>query len=290
MLNVIDLEKLENKIQQSDGSVICACSQCRTEGKDRAGNHLRVWPGGAFNCIIDNSKEHNMAILQLSGTEGNGITIYIPPPVKIEIPKSWPLDTTKGLVKNHQYWNKRKISSETCDYFNMGLAFKGQMAGRSVIPLYSESRDKIIGFTGRAIHQGMKPKYKHLGEKGAWLFPCDLLTIRKTNIILLLEGPADALALWEAGIKNTLCLFGVNISSKQLAFLIKTDLKKIVIGLNNEGSEIGNKAAIKLKEILIKYFNEDKVIIGLPDSKDFCDLWGEQGQIGLDKYREKWLN
>jgi len=296
MPNVIDLDKLENKILQSDGSFQCFCPACGEEGKNlKKKDHLRVWPNGAFSCVVNPSdRQHNAHILQLIGTESDGTQfVYTPPEQKIILEKSWPLDLVKGLIKNHSYWNGRGISSETCDYFNIGLAFKGQMAGRSVIPLYSETRDKIIGFTGRALHKDNKIRWKHLGEKQFWLFPALMPYIRKSNSIILLEGPADALALYEYGIKNTLCLFGTTISSKQLAFLIKSSPDKILIGLNNEpgNKNIGLIAAQKLKVTLDKYFSEDKVQIALPPTpyKDFCEILEAKDRIALDSYRKTWL-
>lgn len=291
-MNIIDLEKLENLKQDSDGWT-AACPFCRQiEGRDRTGNHLKVFRSGKFSCIVAPSdKEHNAGILQLVGTESNSELIYTAPEPKIQVPKSWPLDTIKGLVKTHDYWNKRGISSQTCDYFNIGLAFKGQMAGRSVIPLYSESRDKIIGFTGRALQKDNKIRWKHIGEKSLYLFPANKLEISKTRTVILLEGPADALALYECGIKNTICLFGVTISSKQLGFLIKTNPERIIIALNNEASGVGNIASEKLRKTLLSYFSSERVQICLPEgAKDFCELLETGRRQLIESWCEKYLN
>jgi 5S rRNA maturation endonuclease (ribonuclease M5) len=291
-MNIIDFEKLENKVPQSDGSFICFCPACGEENRNnKSRNHLRVWPSGSFNCVVNTGdRAHNARILQLIGTESNGELTYVAPEPKIQIPKSWPLDTITGLVKTHNYWNKRGISSQTCDYFNMGLAFKGQMAGRSVIPLYSESYDKIIGFTGRAIQKDNKIRWKHIGEKQNWLFPANKVEINKVRTVILLEGPADALALHECNIKNTICLFGTTISSKQLGFLIKSNPEKIIIALNNEASNIGNIASEKLRRTLLSYFSEERIIIGLPEgAKDFCELLETGRRNLIDSWGDKYL-
>jgi 5S rRNA maturation endonuclease (ribonuclease M5) len=292
-MNVIDLDKLENKIIQSDGGFIAMCPACSEDGRNlKSKNHLRVWASGKFSCVVNPSdKQHNARILQLVGTESTGEINYVAPEPKIETPKSWPLDTIKGLVNNHQYWHGRGISSETCDKFNIGLAFKGMMAGRSVIPIYSEQRDKIIGFTGRAIHKDNKIRWKHIGEKQNWVFYGGIEAIKKTGSIIITEGPADILALYECGIRNTLCLFGTTLSSKQLGFLIKSNPERIVIGLNNEpdNKNIGNEAASKLQKLLMNYFNPEKIIIGLSTTKDFNQDLMELGKKSIDEWAKKWL-
>jgi len=62
----LDLSKLEN-VKECGGKTIAACPACREVGSDKKGNHLRIWDGGGFNCIVDAGKEHRWRILQLAG-------------------------------------------------------------------------------------------------------------------------------------------------------------------------------------------------------------------------------
>lgn len=298
-MNVIDIEKLESKISQGDGSFICACPQCRSEGKDRSGNHLRVWPNLAFHCIIDGSKEHNAGILQLVGTESDGthfVTTTIEEP-KIKQPATWPLSILDKLIFDYSYFESRGISAETQKHFRMGLASSGQLNGRAILPILSPQKDKIIGFTGRLInytkwHKENKiPKWKHLNPSSSFVLVGDEFSIRESRTILITEGPADILALYEAGTRNTICLFGTTISSKQLGFLIRNNPQKIVIGLNNEpdNKNIGQIAAEKLRKTLLNYFSEDRIAIRLPRSKDFNQDLMDFGKSELDSYRKTWL-
>jgi hypothetical protein len=93
-----------------------------------------------------------------------------------------------------------------------------------------------------------------------------------------------------------LCLFGVNISSKVIAYLISLNPSRILISTNNElGSAnggIGNKKAIVLQKTLTNFFSEERVSVALPDVKDFGDyhLLSENSEIKFDNWREKWLN
>lgn len=134
-----------------------------------------------------------------------------------------------------------------------------------------------------------------MGNKKNFVFTGCPSSIRESRTILITEGPADVLALYECGIKNTLCLFGTTISSKQLAFLIRINPSKIVIGLNNElnssNGGVGNQSAIKLQKVLLNYFSEERVIIALPRLKDYNDwILAENGKSELDSYRKMWLN
>ena len=79
------------------------------------------------------------------------------------------------------------------------------------------------------------------------------------------------LALWEAGIKNTLVLFGLTASSKMKQILISLNLENIYISLNNDKDQTGagNKAASKIKNDLLNYFDENQLHVHLPPSNDF---------------------
>ena len=84
--------------------------------------------------------------------------------------------------------------------------------------------------------------------------------------------------LYSYGIKNTLCLFGINISSKIISYLIQANPKEILISTNNEpnNNSIGNIAAQEIKDKLASYFLEEKIKIALPIAKDFGDQSDEQ--------------
>lgn len=303
-MNVIDIEKLEGKVYQSDGSVICMCPACAENGQNlRSKSHLRVWPTGQFNCVVaTGDKAHNARILQLVGTESNGelpeIQRNIQP--KIEIPVEYDLSILKSLIKNYSYFESRGISAETQKFFKMGVAGKGKLNQRVVIPIENERHDKIVGFTGRLIDdknewhiKNKTPKYKHLLDIGSCVFPYFPNEIKKAkNKIILVEGPGDVLYLWDRGIKNVICLFGVNISSKVLGYLIQLNPEEILIATNNElnssNKGVGNKSAEKIRGKLLNFFNEEKVKIALPQLKDFLDFW-TKGEDEEQRLLNEWI-
>jgi hypothetical protein len=284
--NYINLDKLENLSNKGD-SWIAACPGCRQEGRDKQGHHLKIWPNGAFHCIVDDSKLHNQLILSLVGTQTIecGI-IYKKPEPKIEVPQKWPLEILSGLIKNHEYWNNRGISNETMDYFEGGVAYKGFMKGRYTLPIFNKQKTHIIGFTGRALSPDMKPKWKHKGEKSSFVFP--YIKNERYKKILLVESPGCNLKLWDNDIRNTKCLFGTNIGPALLKYLIETNPEEILIGTNNEldskNKGVGNKAAEKLESQLLQFFGREKIKIALPPLKDFGVLTNQE----IGEYKNLW--
>lgn len=300
MANVIDLEKLENLVTTSTGWQ-ARCAACAENGEDSHGkNHLGIQRDGKFNCLkYSGDKQHLARILQLVGTESDGTAeVYVAPPPKIDVEKSWPITILDKLIQDFSYFEKRGISVETQQKFRLGVALSGSLNGRVCVPIFDDRKSKIIGFNARLINYSKWHKdngigkWKIVGNKKSFVFCGDEKSILN-NTVLITEGPADVLALYEAGIKNTLCLFGTTISSKQLAFLIKNNPKKIVVGLNNEpnNKNIGLEAAKKLEKALLNYFSEEKVVIALPKAKDYNDwILEENGRKELDKYRQMWLD
>ena len=80
------------------------------------------------------------------------------------------------------------------------------------------------------------------------------------------------LSLWDAGVKNTIVLFGLDASISVLNTLIRLNPTKISISLNNDKSLAGNKASAKLKRKLDKYFDYNQSEIKLPTKNDFGEM------------------
>lgn len=311
-MNVIDLNKLEGKTLQSDGSYICMCPACAEEGRNlQKKDHLRVWKTGQFNCIANNSdKAHNFRILQLVGTKSTGElnSNYLSPQSeqpKIEISESWPLSILGNLIKDYTYFESRGISMKTQSYFQMGVAGKGYFNGRVIIPIFDEKKTKIVGISGRLIDdknewhtENKTPKWKHKGSKlKEFLWPYEPEVIKKSsNSIILVESPGDVLYLWEMGVRNTICLFGTTLSPKILGYLIRLNPSKILISTNNDrghnvkNHSVGNNAAEKIKVKLMNYFNGEKLVIALPELGDFGDYFSHiDGRQLLREWESRYL-
>lgn len=178
-----------------------------------------------------------------------------------------------GIVPNYDYWTSREISKETAQLFHGGLAYRGRMKNRQVLTIY-DSKDQIIGFTGRSVLKDYKIKWKHLGVKKNWVFPAYLNSkiIQEQKEVILVESPGCVLKLWDCGIKNAICLFGLECSFAIVNYLLRLNDVTIYISTNNEESNRGNDAAAKIERKLLRYFDKKNIVIKLPFKKDFGEM------------------
>jgi hypothetical protein len=204
------------------------------------------------------------------------VTVDTRESVELTDTKKFPKEILVKLQKDNSYWNSRGISDYTLKPFEGGVATtKGRMIGRYVFPIFDERKD-LIGFAGRLLHPSDKyPKWKLLGQKKNFIFPLDNFSaIRKHNSVILVESIGDCLKMMECGIFNVLVSFGVSLSPKLIQHLLKLDVGKIIISLNNDedGGFVGNQASEEYKEELSNYFDEGQITIALPTAKDFGEM------------------
>jgi hypothetical protein len=183
------------------------------------------------------------------------------------------------LEKNHVYWINRGVDENTLKLFKGGLANAGKMKNRYVFPIFS-SKEEIIGFSGRDVTNESKIKWKHLGNKINWCYPAflNLDILKEEKEVYIIESIGDCLALWDAGIKNTIVTFGLEVSISILNLLLKVDPNKIYISFNNDEvkNKAGNEAADKTFNKLIRYFDKKQLQIKLPSKKDFGEMSKEE--------------
>ena len=82
------------------------------------------------------------------------------------------------------------------------------------------------------------------------------------------------LSLWEAGVKNSIVTFGLDVSSTIMGVLLRFDLDKIYISFNNDSNKNsrGNFAAKKVEQKLLKHFDPNQIEVKLPTKNDFGDM------------------
>lgn len=185
--------------------------------------------------------------------------------------KIFPASFLESIKPVHDYWIKRGISEETIKIFEGGVVTeKGRMRGRYVFPIFDRKRN-LIGMSGRDLTPNdFRPRWKTIGQKANFAYPLFINhdIIKDKRSVIVLESIGDAVSLFEIGVKNVFVLFGVMISVEQLNVILKLDPDKIYICLNNDvgNNDVGNIAAKKLKDKLIKYFDEAQVqTITLPE-------------------------
>ena len=193
--------------------------------------------------------------------------------------KKFDIELLSNLDNNHSYWNKRGIDNETIIQFKGGVAKAGKMKNRYVFPIF-DVNNNIIGFSGRDITNLSKIKWKHLGEKNDFVYPLFLnsKTIQNQKEVILVESIGDMLSLYQVGIKNVLVTFGTSLSLGILNYLLKIDIKKIYISLNNDSNKnnAGNIGAEKTYSRLKRYFDDKQLNISLPTKKDFGEMNKEE--------------
>tara|TARA_A100001201_G_scaffold76257_1_gene68876 strand:+ start:8163 stop:9071 length:909 start_codon:yes stop_codon:yes gene_type:complete len=188
------------------------------------------------------------------------------------------------VIRDNSYWLNRGISEETISVFDGGVFEKGRMKNRYTFPIY-DSNKKLIGVSGRYIYnikEGSRvPKWKHIGEKSKWQHPTyfnsDIL--KEKDFVIVVESIGDMLSLWDAGYKNVLVSFGLDLSFALINSIIKYDIDKIVLAFNNDENLAGNNASQKCHKKLLKFFDEEQVQVCLPTKNDFGEM--TDGEIEL---------
>lgn len=221
---------------------------------------------------------------------------------KMESDQFFDHDEIKTLLPHYDFYNKKGINSEILELYRCGFSMSGKMNGRFVFPIFDENK-KVIGISGRHLlwKQGStSPKWKHIGKKANWIYPINIQpqddnifikTIEEKRSIILVEGIGDSLALSQQGYYNHLVVFGLEISSKQLSYLMSLSVDEVVIATNNDFNKTDNRglqAAIKIFLKLIKYIDIDKVKIKLPICKDFGEML--EKSISMDRWNDKSRN
>ena len=139
------------------------------------------------------------------------------------------------------------------------------------MPIYDESGKIILGFSGRSIHpECSKCKHYHDPEKKCHFFPKWKHTagfkkenclynywyakehIIKSGVIVLVESPGNVWRLEEAGIHNSVAIFGAHLSNNQKKIIDASGAFSIVCLLDQD--EAGKKGTQKIYEQCSKMY------------------------------------
>ena len=240
-------------------------------------------------------KDEKQTIELLGNAKLEVPTVYTPKET-IEMERIYPPSSLERLFPNYHFYEKRKISEETQEAFQAGLAGVGKMYRRMVFPIYNE-HGQIIGFSGRKVDADNNyPKWKHIGRRNNWVYPA-LNTrtgvdeqIESTKEVVLVESIGDAMALYEQGIKNVLVIFGLSVNNNIINYLSGKSISHIFIATNNDENSDENRgfiAAVKSYIKLSNYFDLDRLIVKFPPKpyNDFGDA--HEGGYNLDNWLTK---
>lgn len=206
--------------------------------------------------------------------------------------KKYDKSLLKKLIPYYDFYTNRGISKTTLQQFEIGLATSSTMKNRLVFPIY-DLNDNIIGFAGRLIHDHeFLPKWLIVGRKTNFTYPLHLTQkyVTESKEVFLVESVGDMLALYESGVKNVVCLFGISMNKEILKYLIGANIKKITIALNNDLNKVDKKtgkpfnpgqlASQKLHAQLRRFF-DDVVIVQPPNGKND---YGACDKIEIQKF------
>ena len=172
-----------------------------------------------------------------------------------------------------QYYLKRGYSIEVLDKYDVGTCKKrGKfLYNRAVVPIYNEDYEYILGFTGRSIFPmcgecknyhnpdqecSIFPKWKHTSgfnkQNCLYNYWYAKEYILESNAIILVESPGNVWRLEEAGIHNSVAIFGTALNDNQKKLIDESGAMSIVCLLDND--EAGRKGMEKIQEQCSKMY------------------------------------
>lgn len=169
------------------------------------------------------------------------------------------------------YYISRGYAPQTLKHYDVGY---GSRTNRSVVPVYDSKHEKIVGMTARTQwRQCPKCEYYHDPEGECPTHIADQVNackwknspgfeaahylynlwfarphIIETSTIVIVEGPGDVWRLEEAGIKNSVAIFGTELSEEQISLLESSWAMNVVVLMDNDLA--GKHAAEGIKQKL----------------------------------------
>ena len=183
-----------------------------------------------------------------------------------------------------QYYLDRGYSAEILDKYDVGFcSTRGkQMHNRCIVPIYSHDMDYIVGFSGRSVFDQCPkckfyhdpeerckffPKWRHSKgfQKEKWLYNYWYAKdhISKTGVAIIVESPGNVWRLEEAGIHNSVAIFGTALNQSQKDLLDGLGAMSLIILMDND--EAGENAASKIIDTCSNQYRIYKPIINTND-------------------------
>jgi DNA-binding protein Fis len=176
----------------------------------------------------------------------------------IDIPKINRNVVRKNLSIPSQYFISRNFSPAILDKYDVGdcLSSNKEMSNRAVVPVYDMDHSYMIGCSGRAIGE-LKPKWKHSAgfkaENVLYNYWFAKEYIKNTGVVVLVESPGNVWKLEEAGIHNSVGIFGSSLADKQKMLLDISGAMTIVTIMDND--DAGKKASEQIANKCNRTYN-----------------------------------
>lgn len=208
----------------------------------------------------------------------NQLNEIMAPSVKRQVPYVDRSIVLSELNIPSQYFLGRGYSAEILTEFDVGDCYKfGKlMNGRAVAPVYN-SDYHYVGCSGRTTAADVK-KFKWINSKdfktneylyGLWIAQP---YIESSKTVILVEGQGDVWRMHEAGLRNTVGIFGSDLSDFQLEELEKLLIFDVIVLTDMD--EAGRKAAASIVKKCGNRFN--MIVPKLSNYKDVGEMTVEQ--------------
>lgn len=162
----------------------------------------------------------------------------------------------------------RGISKEILKKFKVFMSSK--YPDSICIPLYYKG--KLYAIIERTLLTEKHPKYRnHLFGRYMYPFPLDNIN---TSSVFVVEGIFDFFAMYQAGFKNTIAMFGTGNFYQLRRLLTEKNIRHIILVL--DGDDAGYRATEKIYSFLSKYIKVDYIFMpegfdpgNYPDLKNY---------------------
>lgn len=202
--------------------------------------------------------------------------------MKIQQPENSVLlcDVLPTLTQDNVYYPKRGIPRDIIEKYHISICKNPRKPffNRAFFPVLDETGKYVVGWSARSIfdkcdqcslcHDAtMKrcPDKKYQTLYAKWRHSKDFKTelilynywnarhfIKSNGVAIICEGPGDVWALETAKIKNSVAMFGLNISKQQRSLLQKAGALTLVFILDND--DAGKRAIDKFSNELQWFF------------------------------------
>ncbi len=160
----------------------------------------------------------------------------------------------QNLERSHSFFRDRHITSEMIETFGLGIAARGMMKGRLVIPIHNP-KGQLIAYCGRWPADeppNDEPKYK---QPPRFRKELELYNINRQSdplppVIVLVESFFSVFQLHMLGYA-TVSPMGRSLSSAQLQLLVDRGAKVVIVLF--DGDEPGRQGAIATGADLLQH-------------------------------------
>lgn len=140
-----------------------------------------------------------------------------------------------------RYLSDRRVGREVAAAYGLGFCTQGRLSGRIVLPVIGPT---MVDYTARAIDPDARLRYISGSFAGQMLFGWHLVRDLRPEILMVVEGPFDALAFARVRIP-VVALLGKSISRSKLELLRGLRPGRIVVCLDAGERETAARQAIE---------------------------------------------